>query len=223
MTHYKIFSTLKIAAIIFLFAIVSSCSENESEDNDIYTGEKTALPAPNNFITDSDNKRISWDKVENAESYSWVIGLFNYGSVSHNYIDLSSIENDQWMTITVQAIAPVNTQWENSASASYSFIFTDKTLLDTPANFRYSISDNSTVTVTWDAVANAVKYDVTFERINNDVLLKESRSVTEPSYTTKVTAASGYSYYIYVRAIPETGNATYVSSKLGAVQIPIEQ
>ncbi len=222
MPYHKISTTLKIATIIFISSLLFSCNEKD-DDNEIYAGEKTALPTPSNFMTDSDNKRISWDKVENAESYSWVIGIFNYGSVSHNYIDLNSIENDQWMTITVQAIAPVNTQWENSASASYSFIFTDKTLLDTPTNFQYKMLDNSTVTVTWNAVANAVKYDVTFERINNDILLKENRTVTETSFTAKLSSVSGYSYYIYVRAIPETGNATYVSSKLGAAQIPIEQ
>ncbi|WP_455497820.1 hypothetical protein [Coprobacter sp.] len=228
MKHLKFL--LSIIIIIITMAVIS-CSSDDDNDNNIYTGEKTALPTPDNFSTDYENKRISWDKIDNAENYYWFIDLINKGTVSTNHINLNSIAEDQWTTITVQAIAPVNTRWDNSPSKSYSFIFTNKMLLETPANFRYQIINETNPTtgntikkvkITWDAIANANKYNVTFEKTNDNIILKESKSVTEPSFTTNLISATGYSYYIYVKAIPETESSSYVSSKTGGARIPVE-
>lgn len=232
MAHFKIFKSLLSIVIVGITMTMFSCDSGDDDDNGIYTGEKTALPAPDNFSTDYSNRRISWDKIDNAENYFWVIDLLTKGTVSTNHVDLTSIPQDKWTTITVQAIAPVNTKWDNSPSTNYSFIFTEKTLLDTPANFKYQIFDevNTTtgntikkVKVTWDTVANADEYNVSFEKINDSTIFKESKSVTEPSFTTNLTSATGYSYYIYVRAVPGSGNSSYVSSKTGGARIPIEQ
>lgn len=222
MVNLKIFKALLPIVIASMTLVMFSCDNDDDKDkNEIYTGEKTLLPTPDNFATDLANKRISWDKIENAENYYWFIDFANKGTVTTNYVNLSSIAEDQWTSISVQAIAPVNTKWDNSLTNSYSFIFTHKTLLDEPGNFRYSTTSPNKVTVTWDAVANANEYSVTFVKISGNTTSTETKTVTETSFTTIYSTTINYTYYIYVRAIPQTGNTTYVPSKLGGARIPI--
>ena len=138
MTHFKFCRLHLFVTIASITTLISSC--DPKNDNNTYI-EEEALSAPSNFTTDYTNKCIRWDAVPNAEKYYCTINDRENYTISKNYINLTntSITEDQWHTITVQAIAPTNSKWYNSSTVNHPFIFTKKTLLATPTNFKHEI------------------------------------------------------------------------------------
>ena len=127
MTHFKFCRLHLFVTIASITTLISSC--DPKNDNNTYI-EEEALSAPSNFTTDYTNKCIRWDAVPNAEKYYCTINDREYYTISKNYINLTntSITEDQWHTITVQAIAPTNSKWYNSSTVNYPFIFTKKNI-----------------------------------------------------------------------------------------------
>ena len=221
MTHFKFCQLHLFVTIASITTLISSC--DPKNDNNTYI-EEEALSAPSNFTNDETNKCIRWDAVPNAEKYYCTINDRENYTISKNHINLTntSITEDQWHTITVQAIAPTNSKWYNSSTVNYPFIFTKKTLLATPTNFKHEIFEiidpiskqpENKIKIIWDAVPNAEKYYVTFKKQQETHPKWESRPITESSFIPMRTIEIGHNYVLEICAIPKENSPLYVTSE----------
>ena len=140
-------------------------------------GIKTELNTPKNVkVSDitSNSAVVTWSSVKHAESYEvmWTMKgneSWSYKTVYETGIKLEDLFFDQDYTVQVCANASGNSAFYTSSE----YNGTDfKTLLDEtpegelarPTNIKASLNkDNSTITVSWDAVEGASYYDLNFE------------------------------------------------------------
>ena len=76
--------------------------------------------------------------------------------------------------------------------------------LAAPANFNGTVNGDD-LTITWDAVENAVSYSYVVDN-------SEPATVTEPSVTLSVEALGYGDHTIFVTALPEDGSEQYTAS-----------
>lgn len=140
-------------------------------------GIKVSLDSPKNIkVSDitSNSALVTWSSVKHAQSYEvmWTRKdneSWDFARVKENGIMLEGLTFDQDYTVQVCANASENSVFYTSSE----YNGTDfKTLLDAtpegelarPTNIKASLNkDNSTITVSWDAVEGALYYDLNFE------------------------------------------------------------
>ncbi|WP_458124717.1 S-layer homology domain-containing protein [Paenibacillus sp. Z3-2] len=141
----------------------------------------TSLAAPSNVKVTED--QLTWDAVENAESYEVSI-TDSEGNIrpvtvpSGTELDLSTLEpslapGEYTITVTAKSNDPAYADSEASESVTYT-VPTPSTPLAAPSNVKVTGDQ-----LTWDAVENAESYEVSITDSEGNI-----RPVTVPSGTT---------------------------------------
>ena len=179
-------------------------------------GTKTMLDSPKNIkVSDvtSDSALVTWSPVKHAESYEvmWTIKgyeAWNYKTVKENGIKLEDLTFDQDYTVQVCANAPTFSEYNKTE-------FT--TLMDEtpdgefarPTNIKASFNkDQSSISVTWDAVEGASYYDINFDFGESYLPVKYRIPKTVPSSQTELTY-TGTIYGSYVNISVAARNSDF--------------
>jgi len=191
--------------IILLFV---SCSDI-IEVQDI-TDEAVNLIAPaDNAQVNITTLTLSWETVENAESYQVQIARPNFENILQLELDSTITEN----SISVNVVAGNSYQWRVRAKNSdystpyttYSFIAGDTEVTDitnTTVNL-IAPADNATLnmttfTLSWEAIENVENYHVQIARpdFENIIQLELDTTVTENSISVQLEAGNSYEWRV---------------------------
>ncbi len=170
---------------------------------------RQALATPNaNATVDGKTITISWDSVENAESY-----LIECTS-SNDIEPISTTETTETITVpsygyysfSVQAVISEDNATYRSSEKAYVEYNDPREVLSAPANITATV-DGPSVTISWDAVEGADGYQLRYY-LNGD-------QVVDVKGTT-ATIDLGYNQsdlWIYVSSVAYDTNDTYRSSE----------
>lgn len=162
----------------------------------------TSLTAPTG-LTLAENKdgvhgktRFGWNSVANASGYKVTVSngvttaSVTTASDRYYYITTFPVGNYTW---SVSAIGDGNTYCEeNEATAGSSFCVGADLSAVTPSNLEVSSITNTTATISWDEVANAVSYTVWVMNEDEDAIIYDG-STTSTSFTaTGLTAGTTF-------------------------------
>ena len=174
-------ATLIVLLALGAFAAFAGCSE--------------ALAAPANITVRGDD--LSWDRVEGAASYSITVvgeGYSDEGTSDNGFYKLEFTEPGVY-TISVTAVAE-----DGSLGKTGSISYTFKQRLTAPGKPAYNAG-----VLTWDAVENAVSYNLRVWNPVDDKLI-ENIAVEGTSYTLdaeKYGATGAYDISVSAVADPE--------------------
>ena len=174
-------ATLIVLLALGAFAAFAGCSE--------------ALAAPANITVRGDD--LSWDRVEGAASYSITVvgeGYSDEGTSDNGFYKLEFTEPGVY-TISVTAVAE-----DGSLGKTGSISYTFKQRLAAPGKPAYNAG-----VLTWDAVENAVSYNLRVWNPVDDKLI-ENIAVEGTSYTLdaeKYGATGAYDISVSAVADPE--------------------
>ena len=174
-------ATLIVLLALGAFAAFAGCSE--------------ALAAPANITVRGDD--LSWDRVEGAASYSITVvgeGYSDEGTSDNGFYKLEFTEPGVY-TISVTAVAE-----DGSLGKTGSISYTFKQRLAAPGKPVYNAG-----VLTWDAVENAVSYNLRVWNPVDDKLI-ENIAVEGTSYTLdaeKYGATGAYDISVSAVADPE--------------------
>ena len=168
-------------------------------------GEYKTLPVPSNLtVSDitADGAKLSWSKVDNAYCYYIMYcpegyEIWTCTETFKTEYTLNNLYNESEYTVLVQAVANRKSEVEISSDFAKK---TFKTLADVvpenelarPKNVKGVFNDKKTaLTVSWDAVENAVYYDIYLDYTvkhrdtppDDDVLFYYTVPATQTSYT----------------------------------------
>ncbi len=204
--------------VLILALILPSCNkDNDPKEPDPVL--PTTLEAPKNIVFDSQKASFSWDKVKDATGYQCALDLLSItiaDVIKNPAAVLNNPVRDQWQMFHVRA---VNGNVVSDIS-SLEFIITDKTILDTPTEFKYEIFDKAgtkfSLKLTWGAVTNATKYETSCA-----ISLGASTVTTGKTVKTNEliipSVTEGSTITLRVRALPGDTDK-YVNSKQGVAQ-----
>lgn len=142
-----------------------------------YVANLSALDNISNFKVAVNDTEVtfSFDKVENAKSYEFVIKEINYSkSTSDNIISVpvsSFVENNNY---TISIIAKGNDNYSDSSEFTTTYTYqSNKVKLSTP-NGISATYDGTYVKFSWDKVENAKSYTITIDNGVNQLTSETS-------------------------------------------------
>ena len=173
-----------------------------------------ALSAPNNVQASSvttTGATLTWNAVENASSYS--IGLSDgktYTTTTNSYTFTGLTAGTEYIAL-ITAVGDGHRYCSSSSTGDVDFTTVALTQLATPTNLTIANPKYSSATLTWDAVANATKYEVTIRDADSKTTTYETTATTY-----EFTGLAGSAYYIvFVKAI---GDGTNYSDSEDAIK-----
>ncbi len=169
------------------------------------TVTRAALAVPTNTVitNNTDKVSISWNSVVNAEKYY----IYRSTSSSGTYDELANVTgtsyNDTSATPLTFYYYKVRAWSTASGYSDYTASYSGYILLSTPINVQASDGLSDKVSISWDAVSNAEKYDVYRSTTQSSgYTLLSTVSTTSCDDTT---ATPGVKYYYQIKAYTVSG------------------
>lgn len=214
-----------LLVILGMTALLSSCVE-EPRPSAIHP---TSIDAPRDLGFDPATLSFTWDAVPYATGYQCAIGTIfdltlNAMAVNSNHATVVNPVKDKWETFYLRSVYSSGVYQITSDPVQIDFIVTDKTVLETPKDFIYTITDrvdnSMTIKIGWKAVSNAGSYQVFTSDISPSGVTGGSRNdalLVNEIVMTKVKI--GHTITIVVIAQPGANSLDYVSSRKGFAHI----
>lgn len=196
--------------------------------NNAASTQQSSFPAPQNLrpVYSNGNAYVTWDSIENATGYEVRIGSTGrVTSVTSTTVRLTNMREGQSFDVYVRAKADtLYSDWKMctvTMPATTQPTTQDQTpavtSLATPTLYAKNITSSS-MTVYWNSVENATKYEYVFARdsaysnvIATNVTASRSLNITGLVSNTK--------YYVRVRALAtQNGKTIYSGWKTGYIQ-----
>ena len=180
-------------------------SDGTDTTNDVLTDNSTlvttsaAIAVPANVSANVYNNQtisVIWESVDGADGYEVSLNdnVYSTSSFTHTFY---SLDSNTPYTIKVRAV-------NNDVCSDWSPDIVKYTLLDTPKNLVVTTSSSISVSLAWDAVPGATRYEI----YRNSSLIGSSLS---NSYTDN-TVSADLTYKYKVKAYNDTGNVSNFSS-----------
>jgi fibronectin type 3 domain-containing protein len=165
-------------------------------------------PAIKQVIPGDESLTVNWNTVDDAKSYEVYYGEDNsfdkakqYSTVMNPMDTITGLNNSIKYYVWVLAI---NTAGESKPSASAEG--TPMKIPDAPAAPNVTSSNKAVeLSVTWNAVNNAVSYEVYYSTVNSTSDTKTKSVETTTTSTTITNLDPGTKYYVWMRAINAAG------------------
>ncbi|QOR35899.1 Ig-like domain-containing protein [Clostridium sp. 'deep sea'] len=177
-----IYSTNKESNYTVTVKAVAGELESELSDEVSYVTKQLSKPQNLHVEDQDDSLKITWQAVENAQSYMLTINGADYETTEPQYIYNSN--NESSYTITVKAVAG---ELESELSDEVSYVTKQ---LSKPQNLQVENQEES-LKITWQAVVNAQSYVLTINGAEYET--------TEPQYIYSTNNESNYT--ITVKAV----------------------
>jgi len=184
------------------------------------------LNAPTNLSYNKDSRRLSWDAVESARTYTVVLSHGNlepkkFSPISSNYIDFSTQDVDDIGEYEVYVYANnVQSQgldeevtWYLASENSETLAFDVYKQLSMPNGLRYQMN-GKLVWFSWDAVPQAYSYTVELVNDEGTTFYQMNTVANEINLRRDLEGAIGGDFRIRVKA---NGYGYYLSSDFSAV------
>lgn len=160
----------------------------------------TPLAAPTNLAVTENNDgvhgktRFSWNAVSNASSYEVVVtrgGVSGSETTTNTYYEYTFGTGDYSWKVRANGDGSTYCEKNDYANGSDFCVGADLSAV-TPSNLEASSITNTTATISWDEVANAVSYNVWVMNADEDAIIYDG-STTSTSFTaTGLTAGTTY-------------------------------
>lgn len=164
-------------------------SFGKGETSYTFRNDSVELTAPQNLkyqTGDDGSLTISWDAVNQAESYNVMMGGWKK-TVTTNMVTFPKVENGRYTAyVTADSSDPAYTLSQPSSIGIYQQSISGKIDLAKPQNI-YGSYDSSTgvITLSWDPVNHADYYNVTVQEMDTGpsyIVESSSISIKIPSY-----------------------------------------
>lgn len=155
---------------------------------------------------------FTWDAVQDADHYRVAINTsdnYNVNSATNSLsVDASKFVDGTSYVVTITAYS--DDEFEPSEPSEFEFNYVANTnTLDTPTNIKGIIEGNN-VTFSWDAVANARRYNFEIPELGiKEELNANTKSMEVSSFS------EGVTYTINITAL---GNDNYSDSQVGSIK-----
>ncbi|MBQ8493574.1 MAG: hypothetical protein IJ464_04765 [Alistipes sp.] len=219
--HGEVVVSVKNGVYHIEFNNLSDHNYNVVLERATYTGHISPLDVPDsrtkldmpNVTSSISGKSItlSWDKVDNAESYLIESYFMDPISTTETTVTVD-VPNYDTREFTVQAVVSEDNTNYRSSDNAYVYYNDPRTQLAAPSNI-VAIVDGPSVTISWDPVDNAAKYELNYD-LNGD----QTVTTEEASYTFE----AGYNVsnlWVYVVALAAENNEEYRSSVEASVEV----
>ena len=187
---------------------------------------KGRLNAPTNLIYSQADKKLAWDAVENAQTYTVVLSHGNlepkkFSPISSNYIYFSAQDVDDIGEYEVYVYANnVQSQgldeeviWYLASENSETLTFDVYQQLSMPNGLRYQMN-GELVWFSWDAVPHAYSYTVELVNGEGTTFFQKNTTANEINLRRDLEDAIGGDFRIRVKA---NGYGYYLTSDFSAV------
>ena len=182
-----------------------------TEDPDDADSEKLKQVSNVQYTVTSANLQITWNKVENADYYTVKINTSPQTSLKTEKPSVSvstdKLKSGNSYVITITACAKDQEEHKDSDPLVVNYQFqANLTKLTQPSGINVK-QDGTVISIGWNPVNNAARYEVTIEDI--------SQSVADTHVSFNVDGWPSKDFTVYVTAYPKEGDTRYTFSDTG--------